>query len=632
MARSLGSMRTGSMVFRDRQFAPLMWTQFFGALNDNILKNALIVLLAFKGIELWGLQSESLISLATLIFILPFFLFSALAGQISDKFEKARIIRAVKLVEIGIMVLAGGGFYFALYPVLLGVLFLMGLHSTFFGPVKYSSLPELLPTEKLTKGNAYIEVGTFIAILLGTIGGGYLVALENGEFYVIGFLIFNSLIGYALSRLVPTMKIGDQSLKIQLNPIPPTIETIKISARNKTVFNSILGISWFWFLGAVILSLLPTITRQVINGNEHVVSVFLAIFTIGIAAGAVLCERLSFERPEIGLVPFGSFGMTIFLVDMASVLSGWSTPLSAVSPTEMIAAPGAIHLLIDLFGVAISGGVFTVPLYTLIQQRSERESRSRIIGANNIINALFMVVGSGVLMVLLQAKFKLPSIIILYAILNLFVSGYIYSLVPEFALRFLAWILTRCLYRLRTRGTENVPAEGAAILVCNHVSFIDWLIISAAIKRPTRFVMYYKFAGFSLFRYFMLQAGVIPIAGKTENPEIFKKAFEEISSSLKAGDLVSVFPEGMLTPDGEIHEFKKGIEFILAKDPVPVVPMALNGLWGSFFSHFEKRAPTKLPRRLWYRVELAVGEAIPPEKATAALLETKVRELALKRN
>lgn len=619
---------SAGMIFRDRKFAPLMWTQFFGALNDNVLKNALVVLLAFRGIELWGLRSESLISLATLVFILPFFLFSALAGQISDKYEKSFIVRSVKLAEIGIMIIAAVGFYYAIYPVLLFVLFLMGLHSTFFGPVKYSALPELLPVEKLTSGNAYVEVGTFIAILIGTISGGHLVSLENGEYYIIGFLILNSLVGYVFSRGVPEMRIADPRISLDINPIRPTVETLKIANHNKTVFNSILGISWFWFLGAVILSLLPTITRQVINGNEHVVTLFLAVFTVGIAIGAVLCEKLSFDQVEIGLVPFGSFGMTVFLVDLALVISHWSAAPATLTASEFFSAPGALHMMLDLFGIAIAGGIFTVPLYTLIQQRSDQSIRSRIIGANNIVNSLFMVVGSALLMILLQQKVSITAILLLYAVMNLAVSSYIYSLVPEFTLRFATWIIARCFYRIRSKGTENIPATGAAILVCNHVSFVDWLIISAAVKRPSRFVMYYKFAEIPLLRYFMLQAGVIPIAGKNEDPEIFENAFKEISKSLREGNLVCIFPEGTLTKDGKINEFKKGIEFILEKDPVPVVPMALNGLWGSIFSHRKAPAMTKLPRRIWFPVELVVDKPVPPTRAKAAYLEQRVRAIA----
>jgi 1-acyl-sn-glycerol-3-phosphate acyltransferase len=616
-----------SMMFKDKKFAPLMWTQFFGALNDNVLKNALVVLLAFKSIELWGLKSEFLISLATLIFILPFFLFSALSGQISDRFEKSIIIRGVKIAEIVIMLIAALGFYFSKYEILFVVLFLMGIHSTVFGPVKYSSLPELAVPEKLTTANAYVEVGTFIAILLGTISGGYLISIKNGEYYVIEFLILNSIVGYIFSRGVHKMKIGDPNLKINLNPIPPTISTLAIAKKNKAVFNSILGISWFWFLGAVILSLLPTITKNIVNGNEHIVTLFLASFTVGIALGAVICEKLSYETVEIGLVPFGSIGMSVFLIDLASVLSKWKTINLPLDISGYFISDYSTHLLFDLFMIAIFGGVFTVPLYTLIQQRSSREIRSRIIGANNIMNALFMVVGSALLMFFLKIKLEISTILVIYAILNLVVSIYIYLLVPEFTLRFLTWIVAHLLYRLKTIGRTHIPKEGAAILVCNHVSFVDWLIISAAIKRPIRFVMYYKFANIPVLKYLLKHGGVIPIAGKNEDPHLFEQAFIKISENLREGRLVCIFPEGGLTADGIIQPFKKGVEYVLQKDPVPVIPMGITGLWGSIFSHQGSPALKKIPRKFWLPIVLRIEASIPPDKATASELESHVKKL-----
>jgi 1-acyl-sn-glycerol-3-phosphate acyltransferase len=620
-----------SMMVRDRRFAPLMWTQFFGALNDNILKNAFVVLLAFRGVQLWGLRSDALVSLATLVFIVPFFLFSALAGQLADKFEKSGIIRTVKLIEIGIMMLAGVGFYLHAYPVLFGVLFLMGLHSTFFGPVKYSSLPELVSADRLTSANAYVEVGTFLAILIGTLAGGYLVSLPTSEHYVVSLLLVNSVMGYALSRRVPPMTAADAGIHIDRRLLRPVLKVMRAARESQAVYNSILGISWFWFLGAVVLSVLPSMTKDIVNGTEHVVTLFLATFTIGIALGAVVCEKLSFERVEIGLVPIGSLGMTAFLVHASSLLSEWVAPTAPVSIAGFFQQPRSVWLVGDLLGLAMFGGVFTVPLYTLVQQRSDPTKRSQVIGANNIMNALFMVVGSGLLMVFLQLQIKLPTILLLYAAFNLLIAVYIYSLVPEFTLRFLSWVLARCLYRLRCVGSEHVPKEGAAMVVCNHVSFVDWLVVAAAVKRPIRFVMYYKFAEIPVLKYLMRHAGVIPIAGRNENPEVFERAFALIAQSLQQGHLVGVFPEGAISRDGEIHEFKRGIEHMLSRNPVPVVPMALQGLWGSIFSHRDGPAMTKLPRRIWFAVTLRIGEALPPEHASAAELERRVRALASKR-
>jgi 1-acyl-sn-glycerol-3-phosphate acyltransferase len=380
-------------------------------------------------------------------------------------------------------------------------------------------------------------------------------------------------------------------------------------------------------LGAVILSLLPTITKQLLNANEQVITLFLAIFTIGIAIGAIACEKLSYKRVEIGLVPFGSLGMTFFLTDMAFVLAGWVPSVGTADLHSYFNTAGSLRLGIDLLGIAFLGGIFTVPLYTLIQQRSRPEVRSRVIGANNIMNALFMVIGSALLVWFLQMKMSIPTILLAYAGFNLIVAVYIYTLVPEFTMRFLAWILAHCFYRLRVTNEERIPEDGAALLVCNHVSFIDWMIIAAGVRRPLRFVMYYKFAQLPLLRYLLKQAGAIPIAGKNEDPVIFEQAFVRIHKCLQEGELVCIFPEGALTKDGELQEFRKGVEHIIAKVPVPVVPMALNGLWGSICSHKGSKALTRLPQKIWFPVHLVIDHAVPATEVTAAHLEMRVRQM-----
>lgn len=616
-----------ALIFKNKKFSPLMWTQFLGALNDNILKNAFVVMLTFKGASHWGMSSQALVVLATVAFILPFFLFSALAGQLSDKFEKSFLVRLIKLVEVFIMILAGIGFYLNQYELLFSSIFLMGLHSSFFGPIKYSSLPELLTEEELTAGNAYVEVGTFIAILFGTILGGVLISIPKGEFYILSVLIVVSLLGCISGWRVPKMPIADMGLKLKKNPFSSTWHVLVAAHKNKTVFNSILGISWFWLLGAVILSLLPTITKKIINGDPLIVSLFLAVFTIGIGVGAVLCEKMSFERVEIGLVPWGSLGISIFLVDWAVNLNVWEIDSGKVMLLEFLFKPGASRILWDLFLLAVFGGLFTVPLYTLVQQRSLKSERSQVIGANNIVNAFFMVLGSGLLIFLLNFSISISNILLILAGINLIVSVYIYFLVPEFTLRFAVWIVSHGLYRLKVSGYENLPKEGPAVLVCNHVSFVDWLVISAAIRRPLRFVMYYKFLKLPVANYLMKHAGVIPIAGKNEDPIIFENAFKVLSENLRNGEMVCIFPEGGITPDGELKPFKRGIEHILQKDPVPVVPMALVGLWGSIFSHSGSRAFSKLPKRILFPVYLNIGQALPASDAKANKLQEIVMSL-----
>ena len=484
-----------------------------------------------------------------------------------------------------------------------------------------------MPLEKLTSANAYVEVGTFIAILVGTIGGGHLVSLENGALFLVFILLGVAVIGFITSLKVVEMNPAASGLHVSFNPVTPTIQALKTARHNKAVFNSILGISWFWFLGAVILSLLPSLTTQILNGNEHVVTLFLAVFTIGIACGAIICEKLSFERVEIGLVPFGSLGMTLFLVDLAIVLVSWPASAVKIDALQFLRTDGSYRFMFDLFLIAVFGGVFTVPLYTMVQQRSDSEHRSRVIGANNIMNSIFMVIGSALLMWFLQIKMSLPQIMVVYAVFNLVIAVYIYFLVPEFTLRFLAWILARVMYRLRYPGRGGIPVEGPAILVCNHVSYIDWLLIAAAVKRPVHFVMYYKFARIPILRYLMKHAGVIPIAGQKEDEKIFARAFEKIAESLNAGELVCIFPEGALTHDGRLQEFKKGVEHILKTNPVPVVPMALSGMWGSLFSRHGAKAFSRMERKFWFPVNLKVGAAVPPTQASAAYLESQVAEL-----
>lgn len=619
-------MQTKSVI-RNKSFFSLFTTQFFGALNDNVLKNALVVLVTYKGVTLWGFDTHSIVALAGGIFILPFFLFSSLAGQLSDKFEKSKIIRLVKWSEILIMVIATYGFLTHRFSLLMIALFLMGLHSTFFGPIKYSIIPELVHENQLTSANAFVEIGTFLAILIGTILGGVTAGLPAGEKYIVFTLMSVAVFGLIASYKINKVPIADSTLKIGYNPLPPIWSTIKLTVPMKAVFNSILGISWFWFYGAALLSVLPVLTKDLLGGSEQVVTFFLAVFTIGIAIGAYLCEKLSYQRVEIGLVPWGSLGMTIFLLDLAWVISMWLTPMTLASLAEFLTQPYAFRIVFDLFMVSISGGIFTVPLYTLIQERSDRRIRSQVIASNNIMGALFMVVSSVLLMIFYAIKMTIPQILLSYAIMNLVVSIYIYSIVPEFTLRFLSWFLARMIYRIRTTGAENIPQEGAAVLVCNHVSFVDWLILAAAIKRPVRFVMYYKFFDFPIVRYLFQHARVIPIASLEENKEIFTKAFDMVSNELRAGELVCIFPEGGITPDGEIKTFKRGIEHIVKRDNVAVIPIAIDGLWGSVLSRKWGRALKRLPRRLWFFVDVIIDTPVPAQQATAVDLEKKVREL-----
>ncbi len=616
-------------LLRDRRFWPMFWTQFFGAFNDNLFKNALVILIAYRGIDLWGLGSERLVALAAGLFILPFLLFSASAGQISDKLAKSRLVRLAKAAEFVIMGVAALGFYLESVPLLLAVLFLMGAQSAFFGPVKYSILPELLDEDELVGGNALVETGTFLSILLGTIVGGVLVGLAGVGQVMIGLtVVVVAALGWTASAFIRPTLPGNPDLVFSLNPFRPTFETYLATRRNRPVYLSILGISWFWFLGASFLTLLPNYCREVVGGNEHVVTLFLALFCVGIAAGSLLCERLSRERLELGLVPLGSIGMSFFAFRL--YLAGPGPILEAdglLGPSAVLGSLPGLAIGVDLALVALFSGFFTVPLYTMIQQRSLPSERSRVIAGNNILNALFMVASSVMLMGLLSLELTIPQIFLVMAFLNAAVAVYIYTVIPEFLLRFVIWIIACIMYRVRVTGRENIPMEGPAVLISNHVSFVDWMIIASACKRPARFVMHHTYFKMPVVRILFRDAKVIPIAPAREDRDTLAQAFDLIAQALEEGELVCIFPEGKLTKTGLMNPFRPGIEKILARTPVPVVPMALNGMWGSFFSKKDGQALKKPFRRVRSRVSLKVGAPLSPEGLTKSFLAETVAKL-----
>ena len=615
-------------LLKQKRFAPFFATQFLGAFNDNLFKNALVVLLTFQAARWTTLRPELLANLAAGIFILPFFLFSATAGQLADKYDKAMLARLVKVLEMAIMGVAAAGFFLTSLPVLMGALFLLGCHSTLFGPVKYAILPQHLREEELVGGNALIEAGTFVAILIGTLAGGLLAgSVAHPAWIAVGGFVV-ALAGYLTSRGIPAAPAPAPELKVNLNPLSETWRNIAFARENRTVFLSILGISWFWLYGALFLAQFPAYGKFVLGGGESSVTLLLATFTVGIGVGSMLCERMSGKHVEIGLVPFGSIGLTLFGLDLYFASP---TGLAGAAPHELLALlamPAVWRVLLDLLMLGMFAGFFIVPMYALVQLRSSPEHRARIIAANNILNALFMVVGALGAAALLGEGLSIPALFGLGALLNAAVALYIYGLVPEFLLRFIAWLLVKAVYRLRTSGLAHIPHEGAAVLVANHVSFADAVIIMGASPRPIRFVMDHRIFRTPLLGFIFRHCGAIPIASAKEDPAMLEAAFAEVGRALENGDLVGVFPEGHLTRDGELQPFRPGISRILAANPVPVVPMALSGLWGSFFSRIDGSAmQTPFRRGVFSDIALQVGAPVPPGEATPEQLQQKVLAL-----
>jgi 1-acyl-sn-glycerol-3-phosphate acyltransferase len=615
-------------LLKTRRFAPFFVTQFLGAFNDNLFKNALIVLLTFQAARWTTLKPELLANMAAGIFILPFFLFSATAGQLADKYDKATLARLVKVLEMAIMGVAAAGFFLTSLPVLMFALFLLGCHSTLFGPVKYAIMPQHLHEDELVGGNALIEAGTFVAILIGTLAGGLLAgSVEHPAWIAVGGFVV-AFAGYLTSRGIPTAPPPAPELEVNLNPLSETWRNIAFARQNRTVFLSILGISWFWLYGALFLAQFPAYAKFVLGGGESAVTLLLAIFTVGIGIGSMLCERMSGKHVEIGLVPFGSIGLTLFGLDLC-----FASPvgLPGTTPHELLALlsiPAVWHVLLDLMMLGVFGGFFIVPLYALVQVRSSAEYRARIIAANNILNALFMVVGALGAASLLGVGLSIPMLFGMAALLNALVAVYIYGLVPEFLLRFIAWLLVKAVYRLRTKGIEHIPEEGPAVLVANHVSFVDAVVIMGASPRPIRFVMDHRVFRMPLLGFVFRHCGAIPIASAKEDPAMMEEAFAEVSKALAKGDLVGIFPEGGVTKDGEMQAFRPGVSRILEANPVPVVPMALSGLWGSFFSRVDGDAMKKPFRRgLFSDIALHVGAPLAASESTLEQLQQKVLAL-----
>jgi len=622
-----------------RRFAPFLVARTLAVLNDHVFKQALVVLLAAQAATLADAQYSLATNLAIALFVLPFLLFSGSAGQLAEKYEKARSIRRIKLLEVAIAALAAAGFWLESLPILLGVLFLLGVQGTLFGPIKYAILPQVLRSEELTGGNGLVVTSTFLAILVGTTLGSVLMGeFEHGKLYATLTLIGIAVAGYLAARFVPEAPATAPHLVIDRNPLRATLATLATLKGQRVVLNSVLGISWFFFFGALFLVQLPRYAVAILGGDASVIALLLALFALGIAVGSLLCETLSRRTIEIGLVPLGAIGMTAFGIDLwfaQEQASAHATQVAAGLAAALdwrafLATDGSVRIGIDLALIGLFGGFFIVPLFALVQQRARREMVSRVFAANNLLNALFIVIGVGLSVVLLgPVGLSIPELFLVAAALNAVVALYIFILVPEFLMRFLVWLLTLAMYRIDVRGIEeHMPADGPALMVCNHVGYMDALLLGGAISRPVKFVMYYKFFRIPIMNWVFRAGGAIPICASKEDPEMMRQSLERIDAALAAGEIVCIFPEGTLTRDGEIATFRPGIEKILARRPVPVVPMALKNLWGSMFSRRDSaRGRLRLPRRFRAEIGIEAGPAIPGEQATAALLETRVRAL-----
>jgi len=611
-------------LLRERRFLPFFIAQACGAFNDNLFKNVLVILVTYQAARWSALRPELLANIAAGLFILPFVVFSGLAGQLGERFDKARILKSVKALEIAIMIVAGIGFAQRSVALLLFALFMMGVHSTLFAPAKYGLLPQVLDAGELVGGNALLESGTFLAILLGTLVAGLLAGHSNTTWIVASLLII-AVAGFLASLAIPKCEAVSPGQRLDWNPWTSTLDNIRAARESRAVLLSVLGMSWFWFYGALVLVQLPLYCHNVLHGDESLVTVTIVAFSVGVGVGSLLCERMSDRQVEIGLVPFGSIGLSVFAVDWV-LASPRVDPQVILNLHGLLALHGGVRTLIDIGAIGVFGGFFVVPLNALVQQRSRPKSLARVIGANSILNALFMVAAAILGAVGLAKGVTVLQLILTAALLNAVVAIYIYTLVPEFLLRFVCWLLVRTLYRLERRGVR-FPESGPALIVCNHVSFVDALVISAACRRPIRFIMDEAIFRAPIIRTLASGMKAIPIVSAKDDATILEQAFASTAAALRDGELVCIFPEGRLTRDGQVAAFRAGLSRILAETPVPVIPMAITGLWGSMFSRRTPAIWRRLPRKLWHRVVVNVGEPVAPAKAVPEALRERVLAL-----
>jgi len=607
-------------LLRERRFLPFFLTQLLGAFNDNFYKNALVVLITFQAAQLTEVAPGVLVNIAAGLFILPFFLFSATAGQLADKVEKSRLIRLAKLLEVIVMLAASLGFALSSLPWLLATLFLMGAQSALFGPVKYAILPQLLAEHELVGGNALVEAGTFVAILLGTIVGGVLIAVPDGTTWVSAGVVAVAVLGYLASRAIRPVPVADPQMRIAWNPLVQTWQMLRFARARRTVFLAIVGISWFWFYGAVFLSQFPGYAATVLGGDEQAVTLLLAVFSLGIGVGSLLCERLSGKRVEIGLVPLASIGLTVFGIDL-----WWASPVQEAGATmrplsELLAQPGTWRILFDLVMIALCGGLYIVPLYALVQSRSAPAHRSRIIAANNILNAAFMVAAAALGAGLLAAGLGVAQIFLITALLNAAVAIWLYTLAPAFLLRFIVWLLVHTAYRLKVDGMAHLPEKGPALIVANGVSGVDALIMLAACRRPLRWAIDQGMMRGPVLSWVFRASRAIPMPSATEDAASAARALDELARALAAGELVGLFLAERIADTGAHKPLPPDIERILRRSPVPVVPMALGRARGGFFSRRWRLGFFK-------RIQLVIGAPLPPQAVTAQTLQQQVAAL-----
>ncbi len=575
-----------------RRYGPLFVVQFLGAMNDNLLKFALLFLANFTLYRADPARAATLATVSTGLFILPYFLFSGLAGQMADAWNKAWLIRAVKGAEIAIMALALAGFWFELVPVLLTCLFLMGVHSTVFGPVKYSILPQHLRSHELMGGTGLVEAGTFVAILTGQLLAGVIPPWEAG---MVAFGV--AVLGFLAALAVPAAPSAAPDMRIDLNPLRSTWAILRAAHGGRGVWLAILGISWFFSVGAVVLSEFAPLVAGTLNAQAEVVTLFLAVFSLSVAVGSLLVNRLLKGEVSARYVPIAAIGLAVFLVDLWITSSRFIVVTPGADIAAFLATPGSWHLLVDLAGIAISGGVFVVPLYAILQTWSPAEKRSQVIAANNVINAIVTVAMVAVVTAMLAGGSSVAGIFGALGFATLSIALISCWLLPETVFKGVVRMALRLFYRVEVHGADNMPAPGErAVVVVNHVSFLDGLLLAAFLPGKPTFAIHSRFARKWWMQPLLKLFDAFPV--DPTNPMSAKAMVKAV----REGRTLVIFPEGRITVTGALMKVFDGPGMVADRADAPIVPVRIDGAQYTRFSRLKGKA-----RLHWFpKIELTV--------------------------
>ncbi|MDG2285421.1 MAG: acyl-[ACP]--phospholipid O-acyltransferase, partial [Alphaproteobacteria bacterium] len=587
-------------LLKSRRFLPLFVTQLLGAMNDNLFKNALIILTLYR-LSTDG-NGQILVTVASGLFVLPFFLFSATAGQIADKFEKSRLIRRIKLAEILVMALGVAALHLGEPVWLIGVLFLMGTQSAFFGPLKYGILPDHLRQDELVAGNGLIEAGTFVAILIGAVIGGVFVLGDNGIAVISSIILVMAALGYIASHAIPMAPPTAAGITIGANILAETWRIVAHAGSSRNLFLSILGISWFWLIGATFLSQFPTLAKDFLGGDDEVVTLLLTTFAIGIGVGSIWCNSLLKGEVSAKWVPVGAIAMTFFIADFYIAVADREAGETLMGAGAFLASPENWRILFDLLAVAIAGGLYSVPLYAILQTESAPEHRSRNIAANNILNALFMVVGALLAGAMLASGFTVPGVLLALAAVNALAAIYICRLLPHHLIKMLFAMILRPLFRVRVEGLENYRAAGQrAVIVANHVSFLDGVLLATFLPGHPVFAVDTHIAKQWWARPFLSIARTFTV--DPTNPFATKALVHEV----RQGNHLVIFPEGRITVTGALMKIHEGPGMIADKAEADLVPIRIAGAETSRLS----RMKGKIRQRWFPRITISI---LPPRR------------------